>query len=57
MQGANGAIRSYVYFLTLPDYLTYQSHLASMAASLNAALKPPNPVCRIDVEQLLWGWV
>lgn len=54
---ATGMLRSYVYFLTAADYLTYQGHLADLGRQLAAALARPAPLIKIEVEQLLWGWV
>ena len=54
---AKGMLRSYVYFLTAADYHTYQCHLADLGRQLAAALALPAPLIKIEVEQLLWGWV
>ena len=57
LHNAEGMLHSYVYFLTAADYLTYQGHLADLGRQLAAALARPAPLMKIEVEQLLWGWV
>lgn len=57
LHNPNGTLRSYVYFLTVNDYQTYQNHLSDIANHLTGALGLGNSIRRIEVEQLLWGWV
>lgn len=48
---------SYLYNLTLADYLVYQSQLNTLAGKLTSALALQKPLLRIEIDQLLWGWV
>jgi len=52
-----GVCRSYVYHLTAADYVTYQGHLDIVANRLSAGLHLPRTPHRIEIEQLLWGWI
>lgn len=57
LTGAHGLTRSYVTYLTSADYRSYQGHLNAVATRLAAGLSLPRTPYRIEVEQLLWGWL
>ncbi|MGH8655100.1 MAG: hypothetical protein ACREYE_24330 [Gammaproteobacteria bacterium] len=57
LHNGNGSVRSYAYYLTPADYNTYQQHLQSLGVSVAAGLGISSPLKRIEVEQLLWGWI
>ena len=50
-------MKSYLYNVTCMDYLIYQQHLAQLAGGLSKALNLSKPLLRIEIDQLLWGWV
>lgn len=56
MHNPKGFLQSYVYYLTPADYLIYQQHLVMLSSRLVAGLTIPPPR-RIELEQLLWGWI
>ena len=57
LHGPAGAIKSYVTYLTPTDYHIYQNHLNIVAGHLSAGLHLPRAPYRIEIEQLLWGWI
>jgi hypothetical protein len=57
LTGPNGMTRSYVNNLVPADYLAYQDHLEVVAHRLSTGLHLPAVPSRVEVEQLLWGWV
>ena len=57
LHGPRGILRSYVAYLTAPDYQTYQNHLFSLGTRISAGLHLPRSLYRIEIEQLLWGWI
>jgi hypothetical protein len=57
LQGPNGIDRSYVYNLTPADYLAYQGHLDAISVRLTTGLHLPGCPNRVEIEQLLWGWL
>lgn len=57
LHGPGGLLHSYIYCLTMADYNTYQTHLAALAHRLAVAFNLGTPIKRIEVEQVLWGWV
>lgn len=54
---SKGLYRSYVYHLTADDYVTYLGHLDIVANRLQSGLHLPRAPHRIEIEQLLWGWI
>lgn len=57
LHGPHGTLRSYVKYLTPADYLAYQVHLNQVAIRLSAGLYLPRTPYKIEIEQLLWGWI
>ncbi|MCP4110999.1 MAG: hypothetical protein GY749_36660 [Desulfobacteraceae bacterium] len=49
--------QSYVYHLSKDDFITYQKHLSELGDRLNTTLGLKTSLSRIEVEQLIWGWV
>ena len=56
LKGKYGMV-SYLYNLTSFDYLAYQGQLNILASDLTTALALQKPMHRIEIDQLLWGWV
>ncbi len=53
----NKRYQSYVYHLSIDDYLEYQKDLAILADKITESLSLPTRLHRIEVEQIIWGWV
>jgi len=57
LHGPTGVIKLYVAYLSPADYLIYQGHLDIVAKRFSAGLHLSRAPHRIEIEQLLWGWI